>query len=55
MTFNLNNEAKKAGTNASFSVRDSGEIWKFARNYEGIWTRDHQWSAPEDQSSGNAC
>ncbi|ELT99334.1 hypothetical protein CAPTEDRAFT_197153 [Capitella teleta] len=55
MTFNLNNEAKKAGTNASFSVRDSGEIWKFASNYEEIWTRDHQWSAPEDQSLGNAC
>lgn len=55
MTFNLNNEATKAGTNASFSVRDSGEIWKFEKNNEGKWTRDHQWSAPEDQSSGNHC
>ena len=42
----LNEKAKKDNADYSFSVRDSGEIWKFQKNEEGVWRRVREWTAP---------
>lgn len=44
----LNKTAKEANANHSFSVRDNGEIWKYAKDDEGKWSRDADWVAPEE-------
>jgi hypothetical protein len=48
LAYNLNAEAKKAGRqhSESFSLRDNGDIWKFATNENGAWKRVTGWSPP---------
>lgn len=46
----LNAEAKsRHETNISYSIRESGAIWKFMKNSEAKWVRDADWKLP----SGN--
>ncbi|ELU11752.1 hypothetical protein CAPTEDRAFT_190945 [Capitella teleta] len=57
ITFNLNQEARDAGDNSSFSLRESLQIWNLPKNNKGKWMRDRQWKAPEipgQDASGNA-
>lgn len=53
--YKMNKDAKDAGDNASYSVRESGEIWKFVQNDNQKWIRERDWSEPADeqQNSGN--
>lgn len=44
LAYDLN---KKSNDTTSFSVRESGELWKFIKNSSGKWTRDSDWIAPE--------
>lgn len=44
----LNKTAKESNANHSFSLRDNGEIWKYAKDDEGKWSRDADWVAPEE-------
>ena len=51
----LNDDAKTADASYSFSVRENGDIWKFAKNNEGNWKRVRDWVAPDENNtpSGN--
>lgn len=55
LAHNLNSESKKAGTHlsVSYSLRDNGDIWKFATNDRGAWKRVTEWHpSQESQSQG---
>lgn len=43
MVHTLNEAAKKDGDNASFSLRENGQIWKFTKSHNGKWVRDENW------------
>lgn len=53
LAFTLNKEAKDAGDNHSFSVRENGEIWKFQKASNGRWERVRDWRAPGGDTAGN--
>ena len=44
ITHELNKEAKDAGGDYSFSLRENGSIWKFVKGEDGRWKRDKEWS-----------
>ena len=50
----LNKDSKEAGrTSESFSLRNSGEIWKFTKTDNNKWRRDADWvffSLPTDEA-----
>ena len=48
----LNEEARKAGKNESFSLRDDASIWKFTKKEDGAWVRDRSWR-PANANQGN--
>ena len=39
----LNEDARKNKDDVSYSVRDNGQIWKFAKNDSGAWRRVSDW------------
>lgn len=43
IAYKLNDEAKKTNSNASYSLRDNGEVWKFSKQENGKWIREEQW------------
>ena len=43
LAYKLNQEARDKGEDISFSTRDNGEIWKFAKNESGAWRRVTDW------------
>ena len=43
----MNKEAQEAGASHSFSLRESGEIWKFQQSDDGNWRRVKEWKEPE--------
>lgn len=45
IVYKMNDAAKKAGENASYSLRENGQIWKFAKNENEQWVRDEDWKA----------
>eukprot|EP00914_Ancora_sagittata_P011463 GHVO01022286.1.p3 GENE.GHVO01022286.1~~GHVO01022286.1.p3 ORF type:complete len:121 (-),score=15.81 GHVO01022286.1:827-1189(-) len=47
----LNDAAKEAGDECSYSLRNNGAIWKFVQ-VDGRWRRDENWN-PEDKNQGN--
>lgn len=47
--YKLNEDARKNGETVSFSLRDNGDIWKFAKNESGSWRREKNW-LPESQT-----
>ena len=51
LAYNLNKEAKDKELEESYSLRDNGQIWKFAKNESGIWRRVRDWE--HEQPSGN--
>ena len=50
IAFKLNKEAKENGDTISFSVRDTGAIWKYQKDENGKWTKVQDWSIPETPS-----
>ena len=46
----LNNDAKAAKEDISYSVRDNGKLWQFKKQDDGKWLRNADWNAP-----GNEC
>lgn len=58
--FKLNEEAKTAGKNESYSLRDDASIWKFIKQENGSWKRDKDWrpvaadaTPSQSEDSGN--
>ena len=49
MAFKLNEDARTKGEDVSYSIRDDGQIWKFARNDSDAWRRVADW-VPEPES-----
>ena len=48
----LNDAAKEAGDDCSYSLRNNGAIWKFIKVGENKWRRDDSWVL-EEKSQGN--
>lgn len=47
LAYKLNTQAREAKLNESYSVRDDGSIWKFAKEEDsGTWKRVHGWTPP---------
>lgn len=44
LAFDLNSHARKEKTAESFSLRDDGSIWRYAKSSDGKWKRDREWS-----------
>ena len=49
----LNEDARKSGSNASFTLRDNGEVWKFSKQEGGMWIREEQWKLSTSTRPGN--
>ena len=43
----MNKEAQEAEASHSFSLRESGEIWKFQKGDDGHWHRVKEWKEPD--------
>lgn len=54
LAFKLNNEAREAGIEESYSLREDGSIWKFKKTDDGVWKRERNWTAPTKATSGPA-
>ena len=48
--FELNEVARKKGEEVSYSIRDDGRIWKFAKTDSGAWRRVTDWAVPESEN-----
>jgi hypothetical protein len=52
--YKMNQDAKSAGLNESFSVRATGDVWKFTKSESGRWVHSKDWVfTPTTLSSGN--
>ena len=51
VVFKLNEDAKAAKLNESYSLRNDGSVWKFVKQPDSSWKRDSEWSL---KNSGNS-
>ena len=52
--YQMNQEAKEAELNESYSLRRNGEVWKFAKTDSGQWKKVPDWFfTPDASDSGN--
>ena len=52
--YQMNQEAKEAELNESYSLRRNGEVWKFTKTESGQWKKVPDWSfSPDISDSGN--
>lgn len=55
LAYKLNAQAREAKLNESYSVRDDGSIWKFAKDEgSGAWKRVRDWTPPPPEQTASS-
>ena len=54
LAYKLNDQARQAKLNESYSLRDDGAIWKYTKEEDSaVWKRVRDWSPPTEQAASS--